>query len=112
MKKVNVTDEPTVVSMENIIDLIRSARNAKVKNLLEGNEVSTYFRLTFDRDLTRIKRHFIERELTELLISPVDLVHYARLITELKMSNSLTLPESHEAFIAHEIGNILSKYKF
>jgi hypothetical protein len=61
--------------------------------------------------LTNVKKEFLKRDLKELLIAPVDLAHYAKLITQLRETNSVLLAEKSSIFY-EELDRILSKYSF
>lgn len=100
------------VSVENIIDVIRSVRNDLVKEHLQDERLSHYYKEKFRKDLTNVKKEFLKRDLKELLIAPVDLAHYSKLITQLKETNSTTPAEKDNAFFYDELDKIFRKYSF
>lgn len=98
--------------MERVVDLVRSRRNDVVKKLLERDAFEKYFEEQFKKSLSRVKSEFVRRELKELLIMPVDLVHYARLITQIHESGVEQINPDQEALFYKEVDQILGKYTF
>lgn len=97
-------------SIEKIIDNIRIFRNTFTKKLLDDDYLNMYFQERFNKKLSTVKKEFLKRELNELLISPVDLVHYAGLINNLKENGALTITENDDPFFFREVDKILNKY--
>jgi hypothetical protein len=91
-----------------IIDRVRTSRNNKIKEFSEKRVVLEYFKQHHGFELSDRKYEFLSRDLNELLIAPVDLVHYSAVITEFKESpekpglndhcNRLTMDELHRIF--------------
>lgn len=99
------------LSMEVVIDLVRTTRNELIKQLLKDDSFVDYFSNAFKRDLSKIKTEFVRKELKEMLIHPVDLVHYSKLISQIKETNTASI-QSNESFFYAEINAVLNKYCF
>jgi hypothetical protein len=99
------------LNMELIIDLVRTKRNELIKQMLSNDSFVDYFSNIFKRDLSKIKTEFVRRELKEMLIHPVDLVHYSKLISQIKETNTSSM-QSSESFFYEEINTVLKKYCF
>lgn len=99
------------LTMELIIDLVRTKRNELIKQMLRNDSFVDYFSNIFKRDLSKIKTEFARRDLKEMLIHPVDLVHYSKLISEIKETNTSFL-QSNDSFFYEEINTVLKKYCF
>ena len=94
-----------------IIDRVRTSRNNKIKEFSEKQVVIEYFRQQHDIELSDRKYDFLLRDLNELLIAPVDLVHYAAVITELKESpGNPGLNDHCDRLIMTELTRIFNKY--
>ena len=100
------------LNMELIIDLVRTKRNELIKQMLRNDSFVDYFSNIFKRDLSKIKTEFVRRELKEMLIHPVDLVHYSKLISHIKETNTYLITQSSETFFYEEINIGLKKYCF
>lgn len=100
------------LSVEKIIDVIRSFRNDLIKEHLQDERLLHYYKEKFRKELTNVKKEFLKRDLKELLIAPVDLAHYSKLITQLKETNSVSLSEKSNAFFYEELDRIFDKYSF
>jgi hypothetical protein len=100
------------LSVEKIIDVIRSVRNDLVKEHLQDERLSYHYKDKFRKELTNVKKEFLKRDLKELLIAPVDLAHYSKVITQLRETNSVSLSEKNNAFFYEELDRIFSKYSF
>lgn len=96
-----------------IIDRVRASRNNKIKIYSEKYVVSEYFRQHHAFELSDRKYEFLSRELNELLMAPVDLVHYSSVITEFKESaNAPGLDEQCDELVMQELVKIFRKYTF
>lgn len=98
------------VSDENRIDLIRGLRNELIKHFLEDQKLLAYFTKHFKYKLTAIRIEFIKKELQDLLLSPVDLVHYSTLLMEMKHAGTASLIEKNEDLFYEELNTIFKKY--
>jgi hypothetical protein len=109
MQKTDSNDSVTSLSIEKIIDLIRTARNEVVKDFLKDEILNEYYQGKFGKPLSIVKREFFKRDLRELLIAPVDLVHYAKLITHIKETGAASLAHSNSEFFYNDIDKVISK---
>lgn len=104
--------DSVILSVEKIIDLIRSTRNDLIKECLKEEVLTLNYKQKFNKELTAVKKEFLKRDLKDLLISPVDLVHYSKLITHIKETNTTVLSEKDTEFFLQEIDVIFNKYAF
>lgn len=112
MQNTTHPENSVVLSMEKIIDLVRALRNELIKDLLYQDKFTIYFKESFNKDLSKIKTEFARRELKELLIQPVDLVHYSKLIHQIKETNTASISEKNYTLFYEELNRIFSKYAF
>jgi hypothetical protein len=99
--------------VEKVIDLVRQVRNDLVKDFLIKDNAQKYFVEHYNKPLSTIKLEFVKRDLSELLISPVDVVHYSSLIKEIRETNSASLSKrNNDELFYRELESIFSKYKF
>jgi hypothetical protein len=106
------TNQAEKLSVEKIIDLVRGVRNDLIKDFLDKKNVELYFNEQYSTSISAIKVEFLIRDLKELLISPVDLVHYAALIKEIKENNSAGLSNGSKDLFYKELEIIFDKYRF
>jgi hypothetical protein len=102
--------ESISLSIEKIVDLIRTLRNDLAKDFLKDEVLTNYYRDNFHKELTLVKKEFIKRELKELLISPVDLAYYAGLINHLRETQAVA--EKNDPYFYADIDRIIAKYKY
>lgn len=96
-----------------IIDRVRTCRNYQIKIYSEKHAVVEYFRQHHAFELSDRKYEFLSRELKELLIAPVDLVHYSQVITEFKESvDTPELDKQCDQLAMQELIKIFNKYTF
>lgn len=96
-----------------MIDRIRTSRNNKIKEFSEKRVVSEFFKQHHGIELSDRKYEFLLRDLNELLIAPVDLVHYSAVITEFKESPGKPGLSDHcNRLIMSELIRIFKKYTF
>ncbi len=112
MNRIKSEASSRILSIEQIIDTIRSVRNDIIKDLLNEANLPTYFGSHFKKELSDIKQQFLRRDLSELLIAPVDLVHYAGLINQIKKTGSISLTEKDREYFYEELDRDLKKYSF
>lgn len=106
------TTQAEKLSIETIIDIVRRLRNDLIKDFLYNNNIQIYFFETYQKEISKIKREFVIRDLKELLISPVDLAHYSSLIKEIRETNSASLSGGNNELFYHEIKKIFDKYSY
>ena len=100
------------LTIEKIVDLIRSVRNDLIKDFLDGDNLASYFSQHYNKELSKIKIIFIKKELSELLIAPVDLTHYAPLINKIRKSNSVSMSQRNHGFFYSELESVFKKYDY
>jgi hypothetical protein len=103
-------DSDVKLSIEKIIDLIRSVRNGLIKDLLKDEVLNAYYQQKFNKPLSAVKREFFKRDLRELLLSPVDLVHYAKFITHIKETGTASIAHKNSDFFYSDIDRVISRY--
>ncbi len=106
----NTEKTEVAFTVDMIIDLIRSTRNQRVKEMLAGDALNRYFQLKSGKELSGIKKEFIKRDLQSLLIIPLDLGHYGGLIIKIKEENARTISDEHLHFFTQEIDQIVNRY--
>ena len=74
--------------------------------------IELYFNEQYNSSISAIKVEFLIRDLKELLISPVDLVHYAALIKEIRENNTANLSNGNKDLFYKELEKIFDKYRF
>jgi hypothetical protein len=112
-----MTKDPTLPATqwtdENILDLIRKVRNDLIKDFLDDRVLLDYLKTNFRiADLSRVQQEFIRNDLKELLISPVNTVHYAHLIDQIRETDTASLSGGNEALFYREVEFILRKYLY
>lgn len=104
-------NEPVKWCDEHTIDLIRKIRNDLIKDFLDERHLLSWIDLHYRmKELSKVKMELIRKELKELLIVPVDTVHYAPIIQHIRENNSASLSDRHEALFYEELERILKKY--
>lgn len=110
MQNADLSNSAAALSVEKIIDLIRSVRNDLVKDFLNDDLLNKYYHEKFGKPLSSVKREFFKRDLRELLIAPVDLVHYSKLITHIKETGTASLASKNSEFFYNDLDRVLSRY--
>jgi hypothetical protein len=103
----NVRGELTT---EDIIDSIRNLRNDLVKQFLNDELLHSFFHRNFRQELNQKETEFIKRDLTEMLISPVDVDHYQALINQMKNIGTLTHGVANSDLYIKDITRLLKRY--
>ena len=86
-----------------IIQRVRTYRHNKIKVFSEKHVV-LIFQQHHTIELSDRKYEFLSRELNELLIAPVDLVHYSSVITKFKESaNTPGLDEQYGQLVKYAV---------
>jgi hypothetical protein len=111
MSLISKSDSLTGLSVEKIIELIRSIRNDLVKEFLNDEFLNNYFQEQYNKPLSKIKREFLKRDLRELLDTPVDLVHYAGLINHIRETGTVFLADRNSDYFYDELKVIVKKYR-
>ena len=98
------------LSTDNIIDLIGGVRKDLIEEFLHDDQLSNYYKEQFKKEITDVKKKFLKRELTELLVTPIDLVHYSKLIKEIKETNKASIVKQNIAIFYQELLTVFNKY--
>ncbi|MBT1702182.1 hypothetical protein [Chryseosolibacter indicus] len=112
MQNTDSEKDSVILSVEKIIDLVRSTRNDLIKEYLKDEVLMFSYKQKYGKEVTTVKKEFLKRDLKDLLISPVDLVHYSKLITHIKETNIPVLSEKEKELFYSEIDMIFQKYSF
>jgi hypothetical protein len=113
VEKNNMAETQTEkLSVEKAIDLVRQVRNDLIKDFLVNDNAEKYFIERYHKPLSKIKLEFLRRDLSELLISPVDLVHYSSLIKDIRETNSANLSSGNNQLFYRELELIFDKYQY
>jgi hypothetical protein len=110
MQDLESKDSAVALSVEKIIDLIRTVRNDLAKDFLIDDVLNKYYEEKYGKPLSAVKREFFKRDLRELLISPVDLVHYSKLITQIKETGTASITRTNSNFFYRDIERVISRY--
>jgi hypothetical protein len=95
------------------IEHIRALRNSLIEDFLNEATLIEYFSQQFNNITLNTRRiEFIKKELRELLIAPVDLVHYAPILLEMKQQGSASISVNHERLFYAELEKIFNRYTF
>ena len=108
----NTESKETKLTTNKVIDIIRTVRNDLIKDFLADNNLVSYFEQNYNVRLSNIKTEFLKKDLKELLIAPVDLVHYATLISRIRESNSASLSQGYQEIFYNELETIFKKYNY
>ncbi|MBT1706503.1 hypothetical protein [Chryseosolibacter indicus] len=96
-----------------ILDLVRKLRNDLIKDFLDERFLKEYISSNFRiRELSNAKIEFIKKDLKELLLSPVNTLHYENLINQIKTTDSAALTETNEHLFYKEIEVLLKRYMY
>jgi predicted class III extradiol MEMO1 family dioxygenase len=107
------TSEAVKLTDEYRIDLIRKLRNDLIKEFLDERNLLAYFAEQFNqKELNSRRVEFIKKELKELLIAPVDLVHYSPILLEMKHDGTASISSKNERLFYDELEKIFRKYIF
>jgi hypothetical protein len=106
------TEESIIrLSGENIIEMIRDNRNDVIQKLLDDKTLKLYLNEIHSlTEVSAIKIEFIKRSLKELILTPVDLSHYAQLLLEYRKSGAVFLSSSNEKLFYQEIEKTIKSY--
>lgn len=108
----NPSLEPALkISIDQSIDTIRAHRDSHLKELLNDSKLMNFLEAQYDVfQISSVRKEFLKRDLTDLKNTPLDLVHYASLIRDLK-DGTTTTPTDHPLFL-EELRIIFKKYSF
>jgi len=103
----------TIVSTDKIITTVQLMRDSRVNELLHDEQRFAEF-LEKHCDviaISPIRKEFLRKDLVALKASRLDLVHYAVLLQESKVSG-IVKPEAMDALFILEFQLLFDKYKF
>lgn len=100
------------LSIQKVIDLIRTVRNDLIKDFLDDQVIQSFFIERYNKELSKVRMEFLKKDLKELLISPVDLVHYATLINQIRETDSASLSQGNQEIFYKEMESIFKKYDY
>ena len=96
--------------MEQIIAAVRTARDLQIEELLKEPVLMTFLEHYYDTFvISPVKKGFLLQDLTELEHSPLNLVHYSSLITQMKELKTPEVDASHGLFLI-ELKALFEKY--
>lgn len=98
-------------SVDQCIESIRAHRDEHLKDLLNDSGLMNFLEAQYDVfQISNVRKEFLKRDLQDLKNTPLDLVHYASLIRDLKDGTATSLSE-HPLF-REELRHIFQKYSF
>lgn len=108
----NPSVEPALkVSTDQHIETIRAHRDERLKELLNDPQLMDFLEAQYDVfQISNVRKEFLKRDLIELKNTPLDLVHYAALIRDMKVGATQSV-SGHPLFL-EELRNIFKKYSF
>jgi hypothetical protein len=112
MDNIEPVKDSISLPVETVISTVRDLRNGIIVSFLIDENLLAYFKSEYNKDLSAVKKEFLKKDLHELLISPVDLVHYSGLIREIKESNNAAVMSKHDALFYQELEAIFKKYSY
>jgi hypothetical protein len=106
-----VAAESLKLSMEVIIDRIRSHRDDLIRDLLKDGKIQSYFSTIHQKNISPVRIEFIRRELKTLSTTPVDLIHYAALIKDIRKNRNFESFGDNQIFY-DEVELIFRRYNY
>jgi hypothetical protein len=106
------TERDIKLSMDRIIDLVKEVRDGLINDFLVDENLSSYFREHYEKELSKVKAEFLKRDLRELKNSAVDLSHYGLLIKQMQELSSAALTSTHHDLFYRELETIFKKYNY
>lgn len=106
------TEESIIrLSGENIIEMIRDNRNEVIQKSLNDSTLKLYLKEVHSlAEVSAIKIEFIKRSLKELILTSIDLSHYAQLILEYRKKGSVIISRNNEKLFYQEIEKSIKSY--
>lgn len=106
MFEIDPLTDATDLSVNFIIELIRDFRNSLISKLLKDEHLIPFVNRQYQTNLTPVKMAFLKKELQELSHTSLDLVHYSKMIREMKDFVSI----KSDALFYQELEPIFEKY--
>jgi hypothetical protein len=98
------------ISIEQIIAVVRTARDLQIEELLKEPVLMTFLEHYYDTFvISAVKKAFLLKDLNELKHSPLSLAHYSSLITQMKELKTLEVNANHKLFLL-ELKSLFEKY--
>jgi hypothetical protein len=95
------------------IEHIRTLRNSLINDFLNDATLIDYFSRQFNNVTLNTRRiEFIKKELRDLVNAPVDLVHYAPILLEMKQQGAASIAAKYEKLFYAELEKIFNRYTF
>lgn len=103
----------TLISTDALIASIQLLRNSRIHTLLQDEtELANFLDKHCDViAISPVRREFLKRDLLELKESRLNLIHYAPVLNESKVSGTISEAKMHELFVL-EFQLLFDKYKF
>jgi len=97
------TDPQIKRTHDMILELIRNMRTDIVRSLLHTDNLKSYLRDEHKiKEMSNVRIEFIKRSLHELLICPIDLVHYGPVILDMKQAIDLDISSQACVGLVHK----------
>lgn len=103
-------ENPAPIPIERIVGFVRTIRNDLVKELLGEEQMRLYYENRYRKELGKLRKRLLKRDLALLLNSPVDVRQYETMIDQITKSNSASLSLKNEQLFYHEIDQIFDRY--
>jgi len=98
-------------SEENSVELIRKLRNDLLKDFLDERYLKEYISTHYNvKEISNVRVEFIKKELKEIFLAPLDLVHYDSILVNLKETDASSLGEGNDHLFYTEIEKVLKRY--
>jgi hypothetical protein len=95
------------------LEIVRNLRNDLIKDFLDERNLVTYFSERFNmHDLTRVKIEFMKKDLKQMLIDPLDTLHYKELINQINETCSASITEKYSDLFLKDVEKVLKKYNY
>ena len=109
----DTTTKTKTWSPEHTLEIVRNLRNDLIKDFLDERNLATYFSERFNmHELTRVKVEFMKNDLKQMLIAPVDTVHYKELIDQINELCSASITEKYGDLFLKDVERALKKYNY
>ena len=109
--KTNNTKAESVVSIDQIVILIKEQRDQQISELFKEEVLMAFLEEHFDSIASsKIKLEFLKRDLKEIMKSSLDLAFYSPLIKQMKETGLMEI-ENHPIILL-ELNGVFKKYGF
>lgn len=91
--------------------MVRKMRNDLIKDFLDDRHLRHYVSSRFGlHELSNVQVEFIRKTLKEMLIAPVNLIHYEPLISQIKLTDSTAVTDHNESLFYQELEPVFKRY--